>query len=61
MPQATVLSFAIWLSSSNSSEKRDPVKLLTWIENNRGIVWAEEEAKIGSYGEAREGGRDGDW
>ena len=40
-PQAIISNFAIWLSSSNSREKGkgDPVKLLTWLENNKGIVW----------------------
>ena len=45
MPQAIVWSFAIWLSTSNSSEKGHPVKLLTWIENNKGIVWGENGGK----------------
>ena len=51
MPQAIVSKFAIWLSSPNSSEKGDPGKLLTWVENNRGIVWGE------NGGRKRERGR----
>ena len=45
MPQAIISNFAIWLSSSNSSEKGDPVKLLTWVQNNKGIVWDENGGK----------------
>ena len=45
MPQAIVSNFAIWLTSTNSSKKGDPVKLLTWVENKRGIVWDENGEK----------------
>ena len=38
-------SFSIWLSSSNSSEKVRPGKLLTWIENNKEIVWDKNNEK----------------
>ena len=45
MPQAIISNFAIWLSSSNSPVKGDPVKLLTWLENNKGIVWDKNGGK----------------